>query len=326
MSLLKRGEIPNHDILVLAHRDDLLKQLSDHISEFNTTGNLYIRLHELRDYSEVKRAQPNLFAENERTIFYYRSDNLSDDQKEKIIDFRNYDNDGHWYVFLDEAHKGDRESAKRQQIYAIMSRNGFLFNFSATFTDEREIITTAYNFNLSEFIPSGYGKHIYIFDQETTAFRQREEFTISQKQKIVLKALILLTHIRQTRQKVQTIHPNLYHSPLMMALVNSVNTEDADLKLLFRELAIIAKGEIDEVQWQSAKEELIREVASEPSFIYESSIKLKIERAKLELITKTDLLQSVFNSTEPGQIEILFRPSDQKEIAFKLKTSEEAFA
>jgi len=48
-------------------------------------------------------------------------DNLSDEQKEKIIDLRNYDNDGKWYIFLDEAHKGDREESKRQHIYSILS-------------------------------------------------------------------------------------------------------------------------------------------------------------------------------------------------------------
>jgi len=81
---------------------------------------------------------------------------------------------------LDEAHKGDREDSKRQQIYSIMSRAGFLFNFSATFTDDRDIVTTAYNFNLSEFIRRGYGKHIYVFEQETTAFRKNEDFTESE--------------------------------------------------------------------------------------------------------------------------------------------------
>ena len=144
-------------------------------------GNLFLRLHELRDYSEVKRAQPNLFAESERTIFYYRSDNLSDAKKENIIDFRNYDNHGRWYILLDEAHKGDREDSKHQQIHSILSCNGFLFNFSATFTDPREIIPTAYNFNLSEYIRKGCGKHRYIFDQETTAFRRKLDFTESEK-------------------------------------------------------------------------------------------------------------------------------------------------
>jgi hypothetical protein len=38
------------------------------------------------------------FLGQEMTVFYYRSDNLSDEQKEKIINFRNFDNDGQWYI------------------------------------------------------------------------------------------------------------------------------------------------------------------------------------------------------------------------------------
>jgi type III restriction enzyme len=324
--LIQRGEIPNHDILILAHRDDLLEQLAAHIAEYNTTGEFYIRLVELREYSEVKRAAPNLFAGRERSVFYYRSDNLSDEQKEKIVDFRNYDNHGRWYILLDEAHKGDREDSKRQQIYAILARQGFLFNFSATFTDRREVVTTAYNFNLSEFIRRGYGKHIYIFDQDTTAFRRGEDFTESEKQKIVLKALMLLAHLRGIAENLHEVDSRLYHRPLLMALVNSVNTQDADLKLLFRELVRIANGEIDEGHWSAARDELVAELAPRPSYVYEPATRLKVDIDALRALTQSDLLRAVFNSKHPCQVEILLRPSNRKEIAFKLKTSDEPFA
>jgi len=119
----------------------------------------------------------SLFGDRELTIFYYRSDNLSDDHQERIVDFRNYDNGGRWYVLLDEAHKGDREDSKRQHIYSMLSRRGFLFNFSATFTDQRDLATTAFNFNLSEFISAGYGKHIAIFSQEIRAFRDTQDYS-----------------------------------------------------------------------------------------------------------------------------------------------------
>ena len=80
--LAKREEIPAHDILVLTHRDDLIEQLKTHVHEFNAgQSNLFIRLAELRDYASVKRETPSLFKERELTVFYYRSDNLSDEQK-----------------------------------------------------------------------------------------------------------------------------------------------------------------------------------------------------------------------------------------------------
>jgi superfamily II DNA or RNA helicase len=194
--LNQRKEIPPHDILVLTHRDDLIEQLKVHVNEFNAAhGDLFIRLRELREYAVAKRDDPSLFKDREVTVFYYRSDNLSDEQKEKIIDFRNYDDAGRWYLLLDEAHKGDKEDSKRQHIYSILSRNGFLFNFSATFTDPRDLATTAYNFNLSEFIRAGYGKHLAILKQEIRAFKDTEDYNDAEKQKIVLKSLIMLTSI-----------------------------------------------------------------------------------------------------------------------------------
>ncbi len=324
--LIRRDEIPERDILILAHRDDLLDQIQQHVNEFNLTSPVYLRLYELRDYAEVKRARPNLFAADERTIFYYRSDNLSDEQKEKIIDFRNYDNHGRWYILLDEAHKGDREDSKRQQLFAILSRQGFLFNFSATFTDPRDIVCTAYNFNLSEYIRRGYGKHIHIFEGETTAFKKsKKDFTRNQKQAIVLKGLMMLAVVRQAADGVRAVHAQLYHRPLMMTLVNSVNTKDADLKLFFRELVRIAGGEIEVDQWQTAREELLTELAARPSFVYEGT-RVKVDLALLRTLTPESLLRRVFNSGQFGGIEVLFRPSNRQEAAFKMKTSDLPFA
>ncbi len=324
--LMSRGEIPNKEILMLTHRDDLLEQLRLHVVEFNTLGDLTINLHELRDYNDVRFFKPRLSAPNERDVFYYRSDNLSDERKEKIIDFRSYDNDGNWYILLDEAHKGDKEDSKRQHIYSIMARNGFLFNFSATFTDVRDITTTASNFNLSEFIRKGYGKHIYIVNQETRELGRKDDFTENEKQKIVLKALILLTVIRQIQEKIKKVDPDLYHRPLLMTLVNSVNTEDADLKLFFRELVKIGKKEISSTHWQEAINELRAEFGANPTYMFEETQNVRISDAQLEELKAEDVLTYVFNSNLAGEIEILTRPSDRKELALKLKTSEEPFA
>jgi type III restriction enzyme len=95
---------------------------------------------------------------------------FSDEEKEKILDFRNYFNDGKWYIILDEAHKGDKEESKRQHIFSILSKNGFLFNFSATFDDIRDLVTTCFEYNLSTFIENGYGKKIYISEYELKSF------------------------------------------------------------------------------------------------------------------------------------------------------------
>ena len=322
--LIRLGEIPPHDMLVLTHRDDLLEQLRAHVAEFNAShGDLYIRLRELREYPEVKRETQSLFRESEATVFFYRSDNLSDEQKEKIVDFRNYDDRGHWYVLLDEAHKGDKEDSKRQQIYSILARNGFLFNFSATFTDDRDVITTACDFNLARFIDAGYGKHISILKQENRAFRDDEDYTGEEKQKVVLKSLLMLAYARKAMDRLN--QEGIYHKPLLLALVNSVNTEDADLKLFFRELECIGKGMVDPAVWQQAKDELGQELQAGPALLFEGE-RFALDEGLFQELTLPDLLASAFNASGSGETEVLVRPSNRQEIAFKLKTADRPFA
>ncbi|MFZ1735940.1 MAG: DEAD/DEAH box helicase family protein, partial [Candidatus Moraniibacteriota bacterium] len=321
--LMQRGAIPVCDLLVLTHRDDLLAQLERHVEEFNRQGDLHIGLRELRDYAQVKRETPSLFRGRELTVFTYRSDNLSDEQKEKIVDFRNYDNHGRWYVLLDEAHKGDREESKRQHIYSILARNGFLFNFSATFTDERDKVTTAYNFNLARFVQKGYGKHITILRQENRAFRDKEDYTGEEKRKVVLKALILLTYAHRLRADLAV--PDLYHRPLMLTLVNSVNTKDADLKLFFRELARIGAGQLDDRLWTTAHGELREGIAADPKLMFESE-RFALDDDLYRALTLEDVRRHVFNADLPGEIEVLERPSNRQEVAFKLKSGDRPFA
>lgn len=327
-TLIRRAEIPGHDILILSHRDDLLDQIREQVADFNMLrGDLYIHLHELRELPEVKRRSPGLFSDREIHVYYYRSDNLSDEQKEKIIDYRNYENGGRWYVLLDEAHKGDRDDSKRQHIYSILSRNGFLFNFSATFTDIRDKRTTAYDFNLARFIESGYGKHIALLKQENRAFRDKEDFTNEEKQKIVIKALLMLAYARQVGEEVAEIAGDVlpYHRPLLLTLVNSVNTDDADLKLFFRQLEAVGQGKLSSSVWKAAQRELWDELKDHPELMFEMR-ELVINQERFDGLSPGKVLELVFNATAPGAIEVLVRPSDRQEVAFRLKSSETPFA
>ncbi len=326
-ALRQRGEIPAHDVMVLTHREDLLGQLRDHVNDFNASGKVpHIHLRELKEYPEVKRGASRMFRAQELTVFYYRSDNISDEQKERLLDFRNYENNGKWYLLLDEAHKGDKDDSKRQHIYNILSRNGFLFNFSATFTDPRDIKTTAAEFNLASFIEKGYGKHISLLRQENRAFKDKEDFSNEEKQRIVLQSLLTLAYVAKSREQLcDATSTLLFHRPLLLALVNSVNTEEADLKLFFRELERIGKGEISSQAFTAAKSALKAELESEPEWVYEGKT-FALDQSLLNSLTLKDIYKYIFNAESKGDIEVLARPSNDKELAFKLKTSAAPFA
>lgn len=323
--LIQRKEIPKNDILFLTHRDDLLEQFKNHVNEFNSFNfETKINLKSLKDYENVKRENSLPFAKNEITVFYYRSDLISDEHKEKIVNFKNYDNNGKWYILLDEAHKGDKEDSKRQILYSILSRNGFLFNFSATFTDPRDYATCAFNFNLSKFTDEGYGKHIYVSQTNVEGFRDKTDFAPIEKQKIVLKTLILQTYINKYFEKIKKEDKTLYHRPLLLTLVNSVDTKEADLKLFFSELEKVAKNEIGAELLKKVRKELIEDFENNPNYEFEN-INFLVDKKLLEKIEYNDILRQIFNAKSSGKIEVLKIPGNKNEIIFKLQTSEKPF-
>lgn len=334
-SLMQREEIPVRDVLFLTCREDLIEQFQKTIDEFNHApdSTVHIELVELRNYPEAKREAPGGLLGRDSTlrVFYYRSDNLSDDHKELIVDFRNYDNDGEWYVLLDEAHKGDQADSKRKHIFNILSRSGFLFNFSATFTDALDLASTVHNFNLSEFIERGYGKHVTVLKQELAAFRRdQSDYSEEEKRKIVAKSMLLLAFTAKKVREVRAIakDPSLYHHPMLLVLVNSVNTDDADLKLYFQQILAIGRGEVPKRVWDDAKRELWEELKENPPFLYEDGRTVEIAKEDIEPLTVEDVWREVYNfeSKRGGEIEVLIRPGNRKELAFKVKASERPFA
>ncbi|ODN30438.1 DEAD/DEAH box helicase family protein [Fervidobacterium thailandense] len=333
VTYMERGLIPKRNILFLTYRDDLIEQFKTHFKEFKPQSSKQLFLSDLKEFHKLKQYGSDFTT---FPIFYYRSDNISDEQKDKIVDYTFYENNGEWYIILDEAHKGDKESSKRQQYFAIMARNGFLFNFSATFTDFRDIIMTVFEFNLSTFIKEGYGKEIRIFNENVKLHKEKLEeadFTDLEKNKVFLKNLILLAYLKKNLEKVRKLSFKdknfYYHSPLLIYLVNSVNVDDSDLEILIRILTNFAsedtyKNLLTSEVFQEAKRELISSTPIDPFDSANDSIE-GLNREELEKLSGTDILNFVFNAQTPGEIEII-KSTSKKEIALKLMTSDKPFA
>ena len=326
--LMGHGEIPPHKILILAPSDHLIGQIRRTIEEFNQTG-LNIDFVHLREYGKISQSRLGEAV----TVYYHRSDNLSDMQKDALTDYRTYEDGGKWYVLLDEAHKGGKEDSKRQAYYAVMSRHGFLFNFSATFTDPEDIATTVKKYNLEEFIKNGHGKNIYLNEKEYEAFKYRElEISHDERRKIVLKSLITLAYVslRVKELRTQTCLENLYHLPLMLTLVNSVNTdvenERNDLWAFFQTLREIATGVAIEDLFNSAKIELANEWAEARLLFREDDGGIiDVEKDSVADMTLPDLREMVFLSRQKSSLQVI-RSKDNKELAFQLKNADAPFA
>ncbi len=307
--------IPQREILVLFPREDLINQFKKLVDEYNKSIKKRIRFLNLKEYLD----RPPLPEPSTIKVLYYRSDLIRTQQTEKFLNFESFENNGKWYLFLDEAHKGAKGESFAQDIFTVLSRNGFLFNFSATFTDEIDRVTTVFNFNLEKFITEGYGKNIYLSESTFSLQNQKEDdFSEAEKQKQVLKALILLTLIKKSWK-----NKNLYHAPLMITLVNSVNTDDSDLLLFFREIDKIATGKIKSKALEQAKTELIEEFNNNPKYFFGDE-RLSIDTNLIATLTIEDILKNVFNTTTFGKIEFL-EGEKGKELALKLESADKPF-
>ena len=313
--LQRSSLIPKKEIMLLLPRADLITQFQGEITKFNRGREKKIDLVNLKDYENDKYQLP---LSNNIKVYYYRSDLLRDETTKEYIDYRNYENNGNWYIFLDEAHRGEKGDSLVQDYITVLCKNGFLFNFSATFTEDIDYKTSCCNFNLEKFILAGYGKNLYLSKSYFQFTRDKDDFSQEQKQLQVLKSLIIFSLVKKSKTE------DTYHNPMLMTLVNSVNIEDSDLLMFFLQLGKIAGGGISKRLFSKAKKELLDEFNENPSYVFGDEI-LKINCELIKKINERDILKQVFNTNNPGKITLLEGEAG-KEIVLLIETSERPFA
>ncbi len=327
--LIDKKLIPQKDILILAPKDDILNQIKAHVDKFNKGSEITINLKNLKEYERTKNQQ-SIFDKNEITVFYYRADNIAGKDmvaKKKDGQRLNYEsiyNDGNWYLILDEAHKGEKETSLRQQYFMALTQNGFLFNFSATFTDDLDIATTVFDYKLNTFLKDGYGKKLYVADSNFQKFNRSDEDDFSDKDKknIIAQSLIVFALAKMHFHKLREVNKNLYHAPLLITLAHSVNTEEADLKIFYKLLAEISVGNFE---FERAKTNLVSKLEENKKYLFSlGEIDLHLI-AELRELKEKDFREAVFNTKNKGNIEVVKFRDNQGELAFKLVNSDRYF-
>nr|WRE07459.1 DEAD/DEAH box helicase family protein [Helicobacter pylori] len=322
---IRMGLIPRKNIMFFSANENLIKQFEKEIEKYNR-GKDYFKQIDFKSLKSVTNkdfyhAPKGSFIEK-ITLFYYRADLMNDEEsKENLLNYKDYWDNGENYVILDEAHKGNKSESKRQAIFSLLSLKGFLFNFSATFTEESDLITAVYNLSVGEWVKLGYGKESVLLKKNNlNAFKELKDLNDREKEIALLKALLLLG----MQKRYQT--EGYFYDPLMLVFTHSVNVENSDAEIFFKTLARVIEND-DESDFLKAKEDLLEELKN-PEFLFsdgkDQDYKIEIFKESLKGMDFKGLKEEVFYASN-GYIEVIINPKNNQEIAFKLNTSDKVF-
>ncbi len=322
---IRMGLIPKKNIMFFSANEHLIKQFEKEIEKYNRNKDYFKQI----DFKNLKsvtnkdfyHAPKNSFIEK-IVLFYYRADLMNDEEsKENLLNYKDYWDNGENYVILDEAHKGNKTESKRQAIFSLLSQKGFLFNFSATFTEESDLITAVYNLSVGEWVKLGYGKESVLLKKNNlNAFKELKDLNDREKEIALLKALLLLG----MQKRYQT--EGYFYDPLMLVFTHSVNVKNSDAEIFFKTLARVIEND-DGSDFLKAKEDLLEELKN-PEFLFsddkDKDYKVKVFKEGLNDLDFKGLKEEVFYASN-GHIEVIVNPKNNQEIAFKLNTSDKVF-
>ncbi|KHL80559.1 DEAD/DEAH box helicase family protein [Helicobacter pylori] len=322
---IRMGLIPKKNIMFFSANEHLIKQFEKEIEKYNRNKD-YSKQIDFKNLKSVTNkdfyhAPKNSFIEK-IALFYYRADLMNDEEsKENLLNYKDCWDNGENYVILDEAHKGNKSESKRQAIFSLLSLRGFLFNFSATFTEESDLITAVYNLSVGEWVKLGYGKESVLLKKNNlNAFKDLKDLNDREKEIALLKALLLLG--MQKRYKTE----GYFHDPLMLVFTHSVNVENSDAEIFFKTLARVIEND-DRSDFLKAKDDLLEELKN-PEFLFsddkDKGYKVKVFKESLKSMDFKGLKEEVFYASN-GHIEVIINPKNNQEIAFKLNTSDKVF-
>ncbi len=322
---IRMGLIPKKNIMFFSANENLIRQFEKEIEKYNRGKDFskQIDFKNLKSitHKDFHRAPKDSLVEK-IALFYYRADLMSDEEsKENLLNYKDYWDNGENYVILDEAHKGNKSESKRQAIFSLLSLKGFLFNFSATFTEESDLITAVYNLSVGEWVKLGYGKESVLLKKNNlNAFKDLKDLNDREKEIALLKALLLLG--MQKRYKTE----GYFYDPLMLVFTHSVNVENSDAEIFFKTLARVIEND-DGNDFLKAKEDLLEEL-KDPEFLFSANkdkdYKVKVFKEGLKSMDFKGLKEEVFYASN-GHIEVIINPKNNQEIAFKLNTSDKVF-
>lgn len=328
---IKNKLLPKKPIMLLAPNDKILNQFKTNIAKYNSIHSNFIKIKDLKDFESLEKEVSLL---NEAVVYFARSDlieseeNVGKDKKAKRLSYKDYFNQDGWYLLLDEAHRGDSKTSLRKSYYHELAKGftqeddfskGFVFNFSATFEDEIDFITCAYNYNLQKFNQDGYGKNIAILNEKLD-FKNENNDEI--KIKTILESFVIFNAIIKTKEELFLKGLDFkYHNPLIIAVSDKVNTQDAGIKAYFKAILSVLKNKID---IQNLALKLYEKLENQN--LYFSANELSDEFLNhIKNANNDELRKNIFYASSNANLECYSIKGNDKELAFQSKNSNKPF-
>ena len=351
--LMRDKALPLKPLMLLAPNEYILNQFRSNIALYNRFNADSITIRDLKEY------ESGMLPHISDTLYICRSDllDIADNvgKDGKRLNYRNFITKEGFIILLDEAHKGDsRDSVRKKYINELgmgldflesiesksthpltpsaregdsqnlESKNagGFIFNFSATFEDDIDFITCAFNYNLREFNTHGYGKNIAVLDSNLKSFKD----SASEEEQIerILESFIIFNAIKQSKDRIFNEFKNLalkYHNPLIIAVSDKVNTEDAGIRQYFKAILSIIKNEIN---IKNIAQNLYEKLKEQRLHFGENALSEEFLESIRDSTNKS-VRENVFYASENAGLEALKIKGNTKEIAFKSKNASKAF-
>lgn len=186
--------------------------------------------------------------------------------------------------------------------------------------------TCAFNYNLERFNCEGYGKNIVVLDSDLKAFRDKEnnEEQITR----ILESFILFCAMKKHRENIMQEFalknkPLIYHQPLIIAVADKVNTQDAGIKLYFEAILQILKGDRDITP---LARNLYEKLSQNQNLYFDKNLSLDEEFLGLvQTMDSKTLRKEIFYAKEASMIEACRIKGNTKEIVFKSKNAKKPF-
>nr|WP_276891598.1 hypothetical protein [Helicobacter japonicus] len=186
--------------------------------------------------------------------------------------------------------------------------------------------TCAFNYNLERFNLEGYGKNIAVLDSDLKSFKDKEK---NEEQIVkILESFILFCAMKKHRENIMQEFALknkslFYHKPLIIAVVDKVNTQDAGIKLYFEAILQILKEDRDITP---LAQNLYENLLQNQNLYFDKN--LSLDEEFLGLIQTMDskvLRKEIFYAKEASMVEACRIKGNTKEIVFKSKNAKEPF-